>query len=281
MGLGQNEVLLPKSLLVMGNTLKMRPKRGWTSEFLPASKARTDISFEYLVPTVFWVLHGRIDWVCWKGVVENADEALRSEFLRLEPVTGLGKGNFNAPGKDTSTPGVGGSATSENAGGEVFLGKGRVFIIYELAKVLGGEVTLALSRFDMLGDTRNRVKQGIAGGTLVGGFLFGLVDLGVVLASEKRPKNGREEGLKTDLIPVKIKRLNDVKLLRALKANRVLGTLRHMPLQLPLVLKANPALSTVKVSPGIILAIRVPCRLVHGLELDAILVDVNTSGVGI
>ena len=71
----------------------------------------------------------------------------------------------------------------------------------------------------------------------MGGFLFGLVDLGVVLASEKRFKNGREEGLKTDLIPVKIKRLNNVKLLRALKANRVLGTLHHMSLQLPLVLK--------------------------------------------
>ena len=142
----------------MGNTLKMRPKRGWSSEFLPASEARTDISFEYLVPAVFRVFHGRIGWFCWKGVVENADETPRSEFLRLEPVTGLGKGNFNASGKDTSTPGVGGSATSENAGGEVFLGKGRVFIIYELAKVLGGEVTLALSGFDILGDARNRVK---------------------------------------------------------------------------------------------------------------------------
>jgi len=297
----------------MGNTLKMRPKRGWSSEFLPASEARTDISFEYLVPAVFRVFHGRIGWFCWKGVVENADETPRSEFLRLEPVTGLGKGNFNASGKDTSTPGVGGSATSENAGGEVFLGKGRVFIIYELAKVLGGEATLALSGFDMLGNIRNRVKQGIARGALVGGFLFGLVDLGVVLASEKRSNNGREEGLKTNLIPVKIKRLNNMKLLRALRANRVLGTLHHMPLQLPLVLKASPTLSTVKVSPGIILAIpsehrvilgirkldtallasgvaallpmrdliRVPCRLVHGLEIDAILVDVNTSGVGI
>ena len=163
----------------------MRPKRGWSSEFLPASEPRTDISFEYLVPAVFRVFHGRIGWFCWKGVVQNADETPRSEFLRLEPVTGLGKGNFNASGKDTSTPGVGGCATRENAGGEVFLGKGRVFIIYELAKVLGGEVTLALSGFDMLGNIRNRAKQGIARGALVGGFLFGLVDLGVVLAREK------------------------------------------------------------------------------------------------
>jgi len=178
-GLEATGVVLPKSLLVMGNAVKMRPKRGWTSEFLPASKARTDISFEYLVPAVFRVFHGRIGWFFWKGVVENADEALRSEFLRLEPITSLGKGNFNSSGKDTSTPGVGGSATSENASGEGFLGKGRVFIIYELAKVLGGEVTLALSGFDMLGDTRNGVKQGIAGGTLVSGCWLGLVDLGV------------------------------------------------------------------------------------------------------
>jgi len=163
----------------MGNTLKMGPERGWASEFLPAPEARTDVSFEYLVPAVFRVLHGRIGWFFWKGVVENADETLRSEFLRLEPITSLGEGNFNASGKDASTPGVGGSATRENASGEVFLGKGRVFIIYELAKVLGGEVTLALPGFDMLGDTGNGVKQGIAGGTLVSGCWFGLVDLGV------------------------------------------------------------------------------------------------------
>ena len=147
----------------MGNTLKMRPKPCCTSEFLPASEARTDISFKYLVPTVFRILHGRIGWFFWKGVVENADETLRSEFLRLEHITSLGKGNFNASGKDTSTPGVGGSATRENSGGEVFLGKGRVFIIYELAKVGGQKATLALSGFDMLGDARNRVKASQAG----------------------------------------------------------------------------------------------------------------------
>jgi len=164
----------------MGNTLKMRPKRGCTSEFLPASEARADIGFKYLVPIVFRVLHGEISWFCWKSVVENTEETLPGEFFRLEPITGLGKGNFNVARKDTSTPGVCGSATSENIGGEVFLGKGRVFIIYELAKVLGGGVTLALSGFDLLGDTRNRVKQGIAGWTLVSGCWFGLVDLGVV-----------------------------------------------------------------------------------------------------
>jgi len=162
----------------MGNALKMRPKPCGTGEFLPASEVRTDISFEYLVPAVLRVPHGRIDWFCWKSVVENADE-VRSEFLRLGPSTGLGKGNFNSSRRDTSTPGVGGSATSENAGGEASPGKGRVFIIYEFAEVLGGEVTLALSGFDMLGDTGNRVKQGIAGGTLVSGCWFGLVDLGV------------------------------------------------------------------------------------------------------
>ena len=44
---------------------------------------------------------------------------------------------------------------SENGGGEVILSKGGVVINYELAKVLGGEVTLALSGFDILGDARN------------------------------------------------------------------------------------------------------------------------------
>jgi len=158
----------------------MRPKRGCTSEFLPASEARADIGFKYLVPIVFRVLHGEIGWLCWKSVVENTDKTLRDEFFRHEPITGLGKGNFNAARKDTSTPGVCGSATSENVGGEVLLGKGRVLIIYELVKVLGGGVTLALSGFNMLSDTRNRVKQGIAGWTLVSGCWFGLVDLGGV-----------------------------------------------------------------------------------------------------
>ena len=137
-----------------------------------------------------------MNWlVFWKSVVENADETLGSQSLRLEPITGLGKGNFNASRKDTSTPGVGGCATSENAGGEVFLGKGRVFVIYKLAKVPGGEVTLAVSRFDMLGDARNRVKQGIAGGTLVSGCWFGLVDLGVV-SDERAKLTLRMEGKK-------------------------------------------------------------------------------------
>jgi len=160
----------------------------------------------------------------------------------------------------------------------------------------------------MLGDVRNRVEQDIAGVTLMSGFWLRLVDLAVVLAGEMRSKNGREEGLKTDLLPMKIKRLNNAKLLRVLTTNKELGTLHHIPLQLPLVLKGNPAFSVVQVPPGIILAIsfqnrvildirkldtallapkiatlfpmrnriRVPRRLAHGLELDAILVDVNT-----
>ena len=166
----------------MSNTLKMRPKRSCTGEFPPASEARTDISFEYPVPAIFQVLRGRRIGRFWrKGVVEDADETLRSEFLGLGPVTRLGEGNFNASWEDTGTPGVGGGAPSENAGGEVFLGQGRVFVIYELAKVLRGEVSLALSGFDVLGDAGNRVEQGIAGGALVSGCWFGLVDLIVVL----------------------------------------------------------------------------------------------------
>ena len=142
------------------------------------------------------------------------------------------------------------------------------------------------------------------------GFWFRLVDLAVASAGETRPKNGREEGLKTDLLPMKIKRLNNAKLLRVLKTNKELGTLHHIPLQLPLVLRGNPAFSAVLVQwpPRIILAIsfengvildirkldsallapkiatlfpmrnriRVPGRRAHGLELDAIPVEVNT-----
>jgi len=113
---------------------------------------------------------------------------------------------------------------------------------------------------------------------------------------------------------VKIKRLNDVKLLRALTTNMGLGALHHLPLRLLLLaLKVNPTLSAVKEAPGIILAIssgnrvilgirklvtallarkiatlltmrniiRFPGRLAHGLELDAILVDVNTLCVSV
>jgi len=133
------------------------------------------------------------------------------------------------------------------------------------------------------------------------------------LAGKTHSKNGREEGLKTDLLPVKIKRLNNVKLLRALTTNMGLGTLHHLPLQLLLALKVNPTLSAVNEAPGIILAIssenrvilgirkldtallarkiatllpmrniiRFPGRLAHGIELDAVLVDVNTLCVGV
>ena len=190
MGLDETGVVLPKSLFVMGNTLKMRFKGGSSSEFFPASGAGADISLKYLVPTVCRVLHRRIGWFVWKGVVENADETFWGEIPRFVPATSLGKGNFNASRKDTSTPCVGGSAASENFGGETFLGKGGVFIIYELAKSRGGEITLALSRFDVLGDARNGVEQGIAAGTLVSGCLFRLVDLIVVLAGQTHSKSG-------------------------------------------------------------------------------------------
>jgi len=72
----------------------------------------------------------------------------------------------------------------------------------------------------MLGDARNRVKQCIAGVTLMSDFWFRLVDLAVVLAGKMRSKNGREEGLKTDLLPMKIKGLNNAKLLRVLTTNK-------------------------------------------------------------
>lgn len=166
----------------MGNTLKMRSKSSNSSEFLPAPEARTEISSKYLVPTVCQVLRGGIGWLGWKGVVENADEILRDEFFGLEPIRGLGEGSFNAPRKDAGTPGVGGSATSENVGGEVFLGQRSVLIIYKLTEARGGEVTRALPRFDVLGDTRNGVEQGIAAGALVSGHWLGLVDLILVLA---------------------------------------------------------------------------------------------------
>jgi len=165
----------------------------------------------------------------------------------------------------------------------------------------------------MLGDARNRVKQGIAGVRLMSGFWFRLADLAVVLAGEMRSKNGREEWLKTDRLPMKIKRLNNTKLLRVLTTNTELGTLPHIPFPLPLLLKGNPAFSAVKVPPGIILAIffenrvildirkldtallarkiatlfpmrnrlRVPGRLAHGLELDAIPIDVSTLCIGV
>lgn len=112
---------------------------------------------------------------------------------------------------------------------------------------------------------------------------------------------------------MKLKCLNNVKLLRALTANHILGTLRHILFQLLLALRLNPTLATVKMPPRIILAIpsermailniqkldttllalkivtrllmqdliQAPARLVHGLELDAILVEVNTLCVGI
>ena len=113
---------------------------------------------------------------------------------------------------------------------------------------------------------------------------------------------------------MKIKRLNNVKLLRALTTNMELGTLHHhLPLRLLLALKVNPTLSAVKKHLEIILAIsfknrvifgigkldtallagkiatllpmrnliRVPGRLAHGFELDTVLVDVNTSSVSI
>jgi len=189
-GLDKAGVVPPKSLFVMGNTLKMGSKPFGGGEFLPASEAGTDISFNYLVPTVCQVLHGRIGWFFRKVVVENANEAVWGEILRLEPLLGPCNGLFNASRKDTSTPSVGGSGTSEKVGREVFLGQGRVFIIYELAKSRGGEKTLALSRFDVLSDARNGVEQDIAARTLVSGCLFRLVDLIVVLAGQTRCKSG-------------------------------------------------------------------------------------------
>ena len=79
---------------------------------------------------------------------------------------------------------MGGSAASKNTGKEVFVGKGRVFIIYKVAKVRVGDITLALSGFTMLADARNRVKQGIAGGALGTDCWFGLVDEGAVLQGQ-------------------------------------------------------------------------------------------------
>lgn len=112
---------------------------------------------------------------------------------------------------------------------------------------------------------------------------------------------------------MKLKCLNNVKLLRALTANHILGTLHHVLFQLLLALRVNPTLATVKMPPRIILVIpsermaildiqkldttllalqivnrlliqdliRAPGRLIHGLEPDAILVEVNTLCVGI
>jgi len=171
-------VVLPKSLLVMGNTLKVISKPRSTGEFFPASEdPGTDISSKYPVPTVQQILYGRICWFGWKGVVQNADKLLRGRVVRLEPVTSLCKGIFNTLRKETGTPGVSGSDIRQNFRGESFLGTGSVCIIYELAKARGGEATLALSRFDMLGDARNCVEYCIAAETLVSGSWFGLVDL--------------------------------------------------------------------------------------------------------
>jgi len=86
------------------------------------------------------------------------------------------------------------------------------------------------------GDVRSGAEQGIAAGTLLGSCWFGLVDLMVVLAGQTRSKIGREE-LKIDLLTTKLRCLNNVKLLRALTANQVLGTIHCMPLQLLLSLK--------------------------------------------
>jgi len=179
----------------MGNTLKMAFKSWSSSEFLPASGAGADISLKCLAPTVCRVLHGRIGGFRWNGGFEKAGEVLRGEFLRLEPATSLGMGNFNAFRRDTSTPGVGGIATSENVGGETFHGKGDVFIIGAFTKSRGGETTFALSRFDVLGDSRNGVEQGIAAGTLVNCW-FGPVDLIVVLAGQTHSKSGGKKDRK-------------------------------------------------------------------------------------
>jgi len=162
----------------MGNTLKVISKPRSTGESFPAFEdAGTEISSKYPVPTVQQILYGRICWFGWKGAVQNTDEILRGQVLRLEPVTSLCKGRFNALRKDTGMPGMSGIDTSQNFRGESFLGIGSVCIIYELAKARGGEATLALSRFDMLGDARNCVEYCIAAETLVSGSWFGLVDL--------------------------------------------------------------------------------------------------------
>jgi len=71
--------------------------------------------------------------------------------------------------------------------------------------------------------------------------------------------------LKTDLLPMKIKRLNNMKLRRALTTNKGLGTLHHLRLQLLLAHKVNPTLPPLKEAPGLILAISSQNKVTLGI----------------
>ena len=82
---------VPKRLLVMSDTLKVGFKPGNTMELLLALAIETNIGSNTVshsnTPQVFLrelVSFGR------KGVVENADEILRHDLLRLEAVSGVG-----------------------------------------------------------------------------------------------------------------------------------------------------------------------------------------------
>ena len=90
------------------------------------------------------------------------------------------------------------------------------------------------------------------------GCWFGLVDLGVVLAGQTHSKNGRGEGLGTDMLPVKIKAHQALQQCETPESTQgkpgARNSPRH-PLQPPLVLNSNPAPSGVKMLPEIILAI--------------------------
>lgn len=123
------ELVLPKRLLVVSDTLEVGSKRGSRTELLPALGAGTNIGFGHLIPIISHVFLRSRGRFGGKSVIKNADEILRDEFLRLEAVGGVGESGFNTRWNNTAPPGVSTGSSSKNVDGEAFLSERIVLLV--------------------------------------------------------------------------------------------------------------------------------------------------------